>query len=391
MKRKEIKIFALAAQGVGISGSDRIFIELARRWKAKADIEIVTWKEGEKMISKQNLKNSKKLSITTLAIPLENIGFINYFTRIIESISYGFNTEIKDPEHTVLYNASEFWMDSLPCMILKLRFPKSRWIATWYQTAPNPLKGFSEKERQEKHRYKAFLYWFVQQPIRLLINKFADKVIVNNEAERKRFPNKKTIVLIGAVPLDKIEVFKKSYKGKRKVFDAVFQGRFHPQKGVSELIDIWREVVKSRPKAKLAMIGDGPEMLTVKKKINKYKLQENIELYGFVFDGKEKFRIFTQSKIVVHPAYYDSGGMASAESMAFGLPCVGFDLPSYESYYPKGMLKAKSEKEFSKIILDLLKNTKKRKKIGAEAQKLIYDNYSWDSRANEIYINIFEE
>lgn len=383
--KKHIKIFALAAQGVGISGSDRIFIELARRWQKKATIEIITWNEGHSMISKQDLESRKSLKITSLNIILEKYTLINYFTRIIKSIHYGCTAKLEDPANTILYNASEFWMDSLPCVILKIRYPKATWIATWYQTAPNPLIGFSEKSRQERHRYKAFLYWFVQQPIRLLIQQFADKVIVNNESERKRFTHKETIVLIGAVPLQSIENFKEQYKGKRKLYDAVFQGRFHAQKGVSELIDIWREVVKSRPEARLAMIGDGPEMPAVKQKIKKYKLDNNIELFGYMFDSDEKFEVFAQSKIVVHPAYYDSGGMASAEAMAFGLPCVGFNLSSYKSYYPKGMLKAKDEKEFVKTILKLLKNTQMRNKTGKEAKELIYGTYSWNNRAEEIF------
>ncbi len=71
-------------------------------------------------------------------------------------------------------------------------------------------------------------------------------------------------------------------------------------------------------------------MKEVKFKINELRLQNNIKLFGFVFDGPEKYRVFSQSKIVVHPSYFDSGGMAAAESMLFGMPCVGFDLPAYK-------------------------------------------------------------
>ena len=56
---------------------------------------------------------------------------------------------------------------------------------------------------------------------------------------------------------------------KSKKYDAVFIGRFHPQKGVLELIDIWKRVVNKKPQAKLAMIGDGPLMKKVQLKIKK--------------------------------------------------------------------------------------------------------------------------
>ena len=53
-----------------------------------------------------------------------------------------------------------------------------------------------------------------------------------------------------------------------------------------------------------------------------------------------KSRIIKAARAVVHPAIYDSGGMAPAEALACGLPGVAFDLPALGTYYPKGFLKA---------------------------------------------------
>ena len=44
---KQIRIFALAAYGKGLSGGDRIFIEFARRWSKNFPVEIYVWKEGD--------------------------------------------------------------------------------------------------------------------------------------------------------------------------------------------------------------------------------------------------------------------------------------------------------------------------------------------------------
>jgi len=198
----------------------------------------------------------------------------------------------------------------------------------------------------------------------------------------------KVIVLLGAVRLNEIKKFlSANYKLLfTKKFDAVFQGRFHPQKGVVELIDIWRKVVDRIPNAKLAMIGDGPLMKDVRIKIQDLRLEKNVELFGYVFDGPEKYKIFAQSKIVVHPAFYDSGGMASAEAMAFGLPAVGFDLKSYVSYYPKGMLKVDKGNlnAFGKTVIRLLCDDQLRKKYGEEAKLMIIKDWSWDKRAKEV-------
>jgi glycosyltransferase involved in cell wall biosynthesis len=88
----------------------------------------------------------------------------------------------------------------------------------------------------------------------------------------------------------------------------------------------------------------------------------------------------------VHPAFFDSGGMASAEAMAFGLPCVGFDLKAYKSYYPNGMVKVKNGdiNDFAKEVVKLINNPKIRKKIGKEAQNMTQLEWSWQNRAYKL-------
>jgi glycosyltransferase involved in cell wall biosynthesis len=386
--KKIIYIFALAAQGSGISGSDRIFIEFAKRWAKKSSVKIYVDSEGREMCKRQNLQD-RNIKYTIANIP--QLGFfLNYIQRIIAGIRLGLTLRLENSSNTIIYSASEFWMDSLPCFILKLRFSKVRWAASWYMTAPNPLVGFREGNRENKYRVSAFFYWLVQLPIKPIIARFADFVLINNEDERKQFPRHnrlgKAIVVIGAVNLTETEKYKKKFLKLPQVYDAVFQGRFHPQKGVVELIDIWKKVTVQKPNAKLVMIGDGPLMSEVKKKVKNLNLEKNIELLGYVFDGNKKYRTFAQSKVVVHPAFYDSGGMAAAEAMAFGLPCVGFNLLSYQSYYPYGMIKVKigDLNAFAREILRLLNDKNVREKKGEEALEMIKKSWSWDVRAKEV-------
>lgn len=390
---KEIKFIALSPTGSGISGGDRIFIELARRWSNKYSLEIITTREGLLMMNSQNL-SGKELKINIISNNLPSGFFLKYIYKILLGLKYGLTEHFKYTKETIIYPASDFWMDAFPAILLKIRFPKVKWVATWYQTAPNPFIGYAEGNREEKYRFKAFLYWFSQLPIKPLIANFADFVLVNNEIEKKQFPelNKKNkaVVVLGAVDLSRINSYILRHKSLIKKYDAVFQGRFHPQKGVVELIDIWRKVVDKRPDASLVMIGDGPLMKDVKFKIQDLRLQKNVKLFGYVFDGDEKYKIFSQSKIVVHPAFYDSGGMAAAEAMAFGLPVIGFNLRSYKYYYPKGMVKVEigDIDKFSMVVLDLLYNKKKRDEIAKEALEMLNQNWSWDKRAAEIHKKI---
>jgi glycosyltransferase involved in cell wall biosynthesis len=388
----QVNIIAMAINWPGFSGGDRILIELARRWGKKVQISIYTWEMGVKMLEEQKLSETRNININKWLVGrLANISFLtSYLLRIVVSVMSSLRLNLVNKSSTVVFSASEFWMDSLPALILKIRHPRVKWVAAWYQTAPNPLTGYAEVERKEGYNLKAFLYWFVQLPIKPLIGKYADKVLVNNEDERKQFPKMdevgNVVVVLGAVPLKKIESWRNKNKNIKKIYDAVFQGRLHPQKGVVELIDIWKKVVDKKPDVKLAMIGDGPLRDEVELRIKSLRLGKNVELFGYVFDGPKKFKIFSQSKLVVHPAFYDSGGMASAEAMAFGIPAVGFDLKAYESYYPKGMLKVRKGNlsHFADAVLLLLDSEEKRSILGKEAFTMIMKNWSWEKRAREI-------
>lgn len=398
--KKDLKFifFALMAWGEGISGGDRISIELARRWSKSFPVTIYLWEEGYRMYMRQNL-NPKIIKFKIINMnPWKYLGFlVNYTARILAGVLFSLRMNLDNEKNTIVYSATEFWMDSLPGFILKLRFPKVTWVATWFQTAPNPLKGFKEGERAMSYRFHALPYWLIQLPIKPLIKSHADFVLVNNENERKQFmemdKKKKVIVVLGAVDLGLVKQLLSRIKSTDKIYDAVFQGRFHPQKGIVELIDIWKLVVDKKPDAKLALIGDGSLMEEVKEKIEKLNLQRNIILFGYVFDGVKKYKIFAQSKVVLHPAFYDSGGMASAEAMALGLPAVGFNLTAFTSYYPKGMIKVpiNNLEAFAKEILHLLRDKKVYSKIGDQAKAMISQNWSWDQRSKEVLSHILDQ
>lgn len=389
---KSFYIFANAALGKGLSGGDRIFMEFARRLKRNNNVIIQVWEEGCRMCKRQGISESQNLKFDVINVNFWcRFGFlICYLARILTASLKAFFISLENNSSTIMYSASEFWMDSLPAFILKLRFSKIRWVAAWFQTAPNPLKGYSSGNREAHYKLSAFYFWLMQLPIKPLIKEFADLVLVNNESERTQFPaldkQDRVLVILGAVKTEEINKYRKEHGEVPKVYDAVFQGRFHPQKGVIELMSIWKSVTDKKPKAKLAMIGDGPLMNEVRNRIKELGLEDHVDLFGYVFDGDEKYKIFAQSKIVVHPSFFDSGGMASAEAMAFGLPCVGFNLDSYKSYYPKGMVKVNigDLNLFAKIIIELLNNQRKREEIGKEAQKMIQENWNWDQRVDQL-------
>jgi glycosyltransferase involved in cell wall biosynthesis len=380
---------ANAAVGLGLSGSDRIFIELAKRWAKEGNqVTICVWEDGYQMCKREGLTEGiQNITFQKWFLgPLKNIPFIvNYFIRIISGIYFAlFRKYNLDNENSYIYSCSDFWQDALPASILKVRYKKAKLIGSFYLTAPNPFVGFYEGERKQIPTVKSILYWLQQQPVKILFKNCADIMFVTSEPDAKKFKN--SVVIRGGVNVEAAKAYQPTYSSQNKVYDAVFLGRFHPQKGVVELVEIWKKVVQQKNDAKLIMLGDGPLRSKVEEKIIENSLQNNIELKGYLFDGEEKYSIFRNSKVALHPAVYDSGGMASAEAMAWGIPAVSFDLEALKTYYPHGMIKIPFGEldTFAEGILELLSNEELYKQTARKARDLVMTQWDWDKRAELI-------
>ena len=150
-------------------------------------------------------------------------------------------------------------------------------------------------------------------------------------------------------------------------------------------MDIW----KYMNGYSLVVIGDGrlkDECLS--------KATGNITFVGDKY-GKDLDNIIKSCRVAVHPAVYDSGGMALANCMSFGLPGVSFDLPALKTYYPKGVEKVPrfSKVLFAEAILRLLEDEGYYKAMSKEALDLVDNYWRWDKRAKEIwdemYLNLY--
>ena len=376
-------------QGEALSGGDHIFIELTKRWQHKIKTTLYISKEGEAICNREGLNKTPKFvwasdSVRPFGYFLDSI----YRTTVSARKAFLIDTNSID----VVFSSSDFWPDFIPALILKTREPKIHWIGAFYLFAPKPWKKNSPY--RGKSYLTGMLYWISQQVSYYCINRFSDVIFVTSQPDVKRFvthkrSKEKVIAIKGGVDTSPANNYLNSGNItplENRKYDACFVGRFHYQKGVLELINIWKKVCKSRPNALLSMIGIGPLENKVKTLINQHQLTKNINLLGFMV-GNEKFNIFKQSKIVVHPATYDSGGMAAAEAMAWGLPGVSFDLEALKSYYPRGMVKTKcfDHHKFADNILALLSDHHYHQSVSQEALELVRMHWDWDLRAAEIY------
>lgn len=105
---------------------------------------------------------------------------------------------------------------------------------------------------------------------------------------------------------------------------ASFVGRLAPEKGLDILIAAWPLVLAEQPRARLVLIGEGPERPALEAQIHRLGLVASVELPGSSPDPTPLLR---QSDLFVLPSREEGMSLALLEAMALGLPVVATAIP----------------------------------------------------------------
>jgi glycosyltransferase involved in cell wall biosynthesis len=120
-------------------------------------------------------------------------------------------------------------------------------------------------------------------------------------------------------------------------YDAIFVGRFHVQKGLDDLLAVWRQVQAALPSARLGVVGDGTGWNAVRFKRQIDDFENRTASHLGVLTGSDKFAAMSSSTVFLFPSHHESWGHVVLEAMALGLPVVGYDLPSSREAFGDAM------------------------------------------------------
>ncbi len=101
----------------------------------------------------------------------------------------------------------------------------------------------------------------------------------------------------------------------------VFVGRLSPEKGTLLLMEAFAEAVKSRPTAKLVLVGDGPVRQDIENRIRVLGLSENVIMAGWQTELQIREHL-KGARALVLPSFYEGLPVVLMESFALGRPVV---------------------------------------------------------------------
>lgn len=151
----------------------------------------------------------------------------------------------------------------------------------------------------------------------------------------------------------------------------VFVGRLNKAKGVEILLESFKQVLEVLPKAKLTIIGDGPEKNEVVKFIFKNKLNKAIVLAG-TLNSKEIANVLKKSYGLLLPSFREGTPASVLEAMSVGRPIVATNVGGLTKLVDKevGKLTEVGDvNQFTKAILEVYRKNYEPEEISHKTNK----------------------
>lgn len=96
-------------------------------------------------------------------------------------------------------------------------------------------------------------------------------------------------------------------------------GRLHYQKNDAFLLDVFARLYQREPRARLMLVGDGPDLLTLEARAVDLGVSDAVLFLGHRDDVPRLLQAFD---VFAMPSRVEGLGMAAVEAQAAGLPCV---------------------------------------------------------------------
>lgn len=186
-----------------------------------------------------------------------------------------------------------------------------------------------------------------------------------------------------------------SKRGKKNGKTIVWIGRLvQTPKRVLDVVPIMKKVIEQVPDARLKLIGlasDKRILSELKRLINRNHLEDVIEICDY---APNIDKIYQNADIVLLTSESESFCNVILESKIWGVPLVLYEMPWLELLEDKKgyiSVEPKNMGAMSEVIINLLKNEKKREQLAEEARKSIkkyaeYDVYDeWRKLFEQIY------
>lgn len=235
-------------------------------------------------------------------------------------------------KYDVVHCHLDWFLNSYVCFIAMLAGIKKR-IAHHHQAYSVRSLSQAEEPRirlvsMPNYLIKILLSSLLRIPCKLFATHWlacGEAAAINGWGKRA-FKKGKVTVLPNAIDPERFKFSEKSrqeirarYGIKEDDFVIGHVGRFYPQKNHEFLIDVFSEVCKQKPNAKLLLLGEGPLQEKIRQKVETLGLAESVVFAGL---QKDPAPFYSAMDVFAFPSLWEGLPLTLVEAQYSGLPCV---------------------------------------------------------------------
>lgn len=173
-------------------------------------------------------------------------------------------------------------------------------------------------------------------------------------------------------------------------------GRLIKRKGHVKVIEIMPNLLKKYPEVLYLIVGNGNEMINIKKKISQLNLERNVIIYSNIKD-KQLPIFYSACDIFVLPCSYikpndlEGFGIVFLEASAYAKPVIGGRTGGVCEGIKNGktgfLINPNSKRELKNAVIKLLNKKELRKKLGQEGKNMVKNHFNakYDTRLHKMF------
>jgi len=326
-------LFGNGIYGDHVAGGDVHFLEVAKRaHSAGYSLHFFGGKALEKRLSKLGVPYGLTLTNDHVldksceqSFGGQLVLFFDYFKRLCRSLRRLRQIRAED----FAYAMADGWFDVLP---LALSRAKGKMMIL-HMEAPT-LRQILCRSRPDVDTFRvaALHYWMSQQLALRLFRASRHKHIFhvhpNMRARLLKLGFKENEISYVSYGLDAETADTVPEPGK--IYDAVWIGRIHRQKGIEDLLQTLAGLARELPDFRAIIIGRAGEALA--SQIKNLGLSQQVEFSGFVSE-EEKVRLLKASRVFLMPSRHEGSPRTVGEALLCHLPVVAYDVETYRPIF----------------------------------------------------------
>lgn len=196
------------------------------------------------------------------------------------------------------------------------------------------------------------------------------------------------------VDLLSIKSLKKELNIKKDDFVILFVGRIAKEKSIDFLIKNLKTILKKVPKARMIIVGDGPDMNELALLVRENKLDKHVTFTGKV-PWSEIPKYYQLANVFVTASKTETQGLTVIEAMAAEKPVVAIKDESFELVMKDKQdgLFFETKEEYQRLIIDLYNNPSYAKMIAKQARITAnaYNPEVYAKRVLEVYESVINK